>query len=173
MDDDEEYVIPLIDQSVFGAGIRRNCVKFVPSEPAGSQTKADIPNGAAVADLYRSIVLREGWSTDKLREANGQQNSNTVSESAAPNAELEVTLCEICNLPLELPNSTITTPTDPHEACLVHQLCLSHSHPPSHLDRTRKGLIYLSSYGWDPDRRLGLGAAGDGRLAPIRGKLKN
>lgn len=173
MDQDEGYIIPLTDQRVFGAGIKKNRVKFVPPEPAGSKTKADTSNGAAAADLYRSIVLQEGWSTDKFREANEPQIPNTVSESAAPNAELEGASCEICNLSLKSPNSTVPTPSNPHEASLVHQVCLSHSHPPSHLDRTRKGLKYLSFYGWDPDSRLGLGAAGDGRLAPIRGKLKN
>lgn len=158
MDQDEGYVIPLTDQMVFGAGIKKSPVKFVPPEPADSTTKADTASGATVADLYRSIVLQESGSTDERREAN---------------AEVERAICGICNSSLKSGNSTVATPSNPHEASLVHQACLSHSNPPSHLDRTRKGLKYLSSYGWDPDSRLGLGAAGHGRLAPIRGKLKN
>lgn len=173
MGQDEEYVIPLADQRVFGAGIRKNRVKFVPPKPAGSQTKADTSNGVAVADLYRSIVLQESWSADRLREVNEHQVPDAVLSSAAPNAEPEGALCEICNLPLKSRDSTVATPLSPHEASLVHQVCLSHSHPPSHLDRTRKGFKYLTSYGWDPDSRLGLGRAGDGRLAPVNGKLKN
>ncbi|KAF2804786.1 uncharacterized protein BDZ99DRAFT_143106 [Mytilinidion resinicola] len=45
-------------------------------------------------------------------------------------------------------------------------------HPPSHIDRTRKGLSYLESYGYDPDSRTGLGAKGDGILHPIKAKEK-
>lgn len=62
----------------------------------------------------------------------------------------------------------------PHEASLAHQLCLTHSHPPSHLDRTRHGLRYLSAYGWDPDSRLGLGAPGrEGIREPVKAKVKH
>lgn len=61
----------------------------------------------------------------------------------------------------------------PHETSLVHQVCLAHSHPPSHLDRNRAGVKYLSSYGWDPDSRLGLGAKGEGVRVPIKAKVKN
>ena len=32
---------------------------------------------------------------------------------------------------------------------------------------------YLSSYGWDPDARLGLGATGNGIRIPIKPKPKN
>jgi hypothetical protein len=56
---------------------------------------------------------------------------------------------------------------------LAHQVCLTHSHPPSHLDRNRKGLAYLSSYGWDPDARVGLGASGQGIQYPIKSKPKD
>lgn len=52
-------------------------------------------------------------------------------------------------------------------------VCLKHSHPPPDFDRTRPGLKYLSSYGWDPDSRLGLGASGEGIRAPIKVKIKN
>lgn len=66
-----------------------------------------------------------------------------------------------------------TTLQRKHDTSLAHQLCLAHSHPPSHLDRTRHGLRYLSAYGWDPDSRLGLGMPGrEGIREPIRGRLK-
>ena len=52
-------------------------------------------------------------------------------------------------------------------------VCLTHSYPPSHLDRSRQGLKYLSSYGWDPDSRQGLGITGEGIRAPIKAKFKN
>ncbi|CAL5870551.1 uncharacterized protein PFLUO_LOCUS4790 [Penicillium psychrofluorescens] len=91
--------------------------------------------------------------------------------------------CEVCSLPLSIPAaSTETTPDPissssihrPHEASLAHQVCLAHSHPPSHLDRTRAGLRYLSTYGWDLDSRIGLGAPGrEGIREPLKGRVKN
>lgn len=51
-------------------------------------------------------------------------------------------------------------------------MCLKHSHPPSAIDRTRKGLSYLEAYGWDPDGRTGLGASGEGILYPIKANEK-
>ena len=41
------------------------------------------------------------------------------------------------------------------------------------MDRSRQGFKYLSSYGWDPDSRQGLGATGKGIRAPIKAKVKN
>ena len=60
-----------------------------------------------------------------------------------------------------------------HEASIAHQVCIPHSHPPSHIDRIRPGLKYLSFYGWNADSRLGLGVNGDGIRIPIKTKLKN
>ncbi|KAK0751100.1 hypothetical protein B0T18DRAFT_485770 [Schizothecium vesticola] len=51
-------------------------------------------------------------------------------------------------------------------------LCLPHSHPPSALDRSRMGLSYLSTHGWDPDGRRGLGAAQQGIQFPVKAKPK-
>ena len=169
MDQDEEYIVPLTDQSVFGAGVMRKRVTFVPPEPATSPATANILSGATVADLYRSIVLQEGGALKSHEELNDLQISKKAVDPSIPNGFLGEALCEICDLPLQSPDPT----QNPHEASLVHQVCLSHSHPPSHLDRSRKGLRYLSTYGWDLDSRLGLGPKGDGRLAPVRGKLKN
>ena len=86
--------------------------------------------------------------------------------------KLQLQLCGICHLPVRLNTSNSST-SSPHEASIAHQVCLSHSHPPSHLDRTCPGLKYLSLYGWDPDSRLGLGVSGDGIRIPIKTKLKN
>lgn len=56
----------------------------------------------------------------------------------------------------------------PHEASLAHQVCLPHAHPPSALDRRRKGVAILQSYGWNPDERRGLGVEEAGILHPIK-----
>ena len=93
-----------------------------------------------------------------------------------PDPESKVTqeemLCDICYLPLGPADTSITQNNRPIEASISHQVCLIHSHPPSHLDRDRHGLKYLSSYGWDPDSQLGLGAAGEGIREPLKAKIK-
>lgn len=189
-DHDEDYFLPLEDQRVFGAGIRRKRVPFVRSSEhelnttsasTGTSRDSGQAAGPSIADRYLSIVL--------------PKTQEPVEESGTSSTE-ETHICEICNLPLpsttqdpdamepETETDTDTnTNTDKearikelqkkHAASLAHQVCLTHSHPPSHLDRTRHGLRYLSAYGWDPDSRLGLGAAGrEGIREPIRGRLK-
>lgn len=212
--DDEDYFVPLEDQRVFGAGIKRKRVTFVrasddllttaPSAPA-SNTPA-----RSVADIYSSIVLSKKHKGD-TNNADTQRKEpvadpkdevlpvptttaavpgNTIDSEPMKEAEEEVTavvgngLCEICNLPVtsqptkdsdldKNEKAPSTTKNNPHEASMVHQICLQHSHPPSHLDRTRHGLRYLASYGWDPDSRVGLGAEGrTGILQPIKPKAK-
>lgn len=191
-EEDQDYFLPLEDQRVFGAGIRRKRVPFVRSSEhelnttsttTGLNTGQTAP-GPSIADRYLSIVLPK----------NEQQESGTGSGSGTSSKE-EAHICEICNLPLPSmpqnpdtnPNTNPDTDTDAdtyadakvkniqkkHAASLAHQVCLTHSHPPSHLDRTRHGLRYLSAYGWDPDSRLGLGVSGrEGIREPIRGRLK-
>lgn len=169
MSDDEDYFLPVEDQRVFGAGIRRKRVPFVRSsehELNTTNATTTAPNtgipGPSIADKYLSIVMPKGMTSDSTRTT----------------AEQQPAICEVCNLPL-YPSSTTTTTTiddsheKPHESSLAHQICLTHSHPPSHLDRTRQGLRYLSSYGWDPDSRVGLGVPGrEGIREPIKGRLK-
>ncbi|KAL4955111.1 hypothetical protein BDW69DRAFT_127265 [Aspergillus filifer] len=113
------------------------------------------PNPPAVADS--SITV-----TDRSHSAPPQPTTNTNTSTT--------TTCEVCNLPLA---STPNEDDKSHESSLAHQVCLTHSHPPSHLDRKSHGLRYLESYGWNPDSRLGLGAEGrEGIRVPVKGKLK-
>jgi len=189
MSDDDTYEIPLQDQRVFGAGIKRKRVMFVPS--AASSSATHISSGASatsVSAFYLNLVLPSG------DEASKEASPAPVSQSRAPNLsessqqsrseQPKPQVCEICNLPLtSTPNGRAPEETSeardvlaklrPHEASLAHQVCLTHSHPPSHLDRNRKGLAYLSSYGWDPDARVGLGASGQGIQYPIKSKPKD
>ncbi|KAI9724069.1 MAG: hypothetical protein M1812_000787 [Candelaria pacifica] len=162
--DEEEYFIPLQDQRVFGAGLKRKRVQFIPSASSTTNPIQSPPkpsNPKALGDDYLSIVLSK---TQQSSAANSQQE---------PELQPPEPLCEICNLPLRDTNNLAIPSTKVHESSLAHQVCLTHSHPPSHLDRTRPGLKYLSSYGWDPDSRLGLGASGEGLRIPIKGKVKN
>lgn len=174
MSDDETYEIPLQNQRAFGAGIKRTRVKFVPSTDSVTATAPSNTPAKSVSDLYLSLVL----PSDE-----GTQHSNASATVPLDKSEsVESQVCEICNLPLtsiapsqigSTDESEDRTKIRPHEASLAHQVCLQHSHPPSHLDRNRKGLTYLSAYGWDPDARLGLGASGQGIQFPIKTKPKD
>ncbi|KAH8593450.1 hypothetical protein B0O99DRAFT_627222 [Bisporella sp. PMI_857] len=186
MSDDDSYEIPLQDQRVFGAGIKRKRVKFVPS--SSSITSVHESNKAGVksaSDLYLSLVLPKDLLEVENRQSvkPADRTDNTAMSSVEA---LDREVCTVCHLPLssvddETESRLSTRQTEetplsrlrPHEASLAHQVCLEHSHPPSHLDRKRKGLAYLSSYGWDPDSRLGLGAEGQGIRIPIKAKPKD
>jgi hypothetical protein len=171
-EEDDEYFLPLKDQRVFGAGIKRKRIAFVPSSTL--ESVASPPTKAAATtshDIYLSIIEK--------KRGGDAQNSETQSPTGTPMAEAPPCLCPICHLPLSAADADtdtatgLTLPKPSHESSIAHQVCLSHSHPPSHLDRQHVGLKYLSSYGWDPDSRQGLGPRGEGIRAPIKGKLKN
>lgn len=139
--DQETYFLPSEDQRIFGAGIKRKRVPFVPASTTESRDAAKPKT--AVGDRYLSIVLKE------------QDQKSATDEHA--------TVCDVCGQPV----------SKFHESSISHQLCLEHSHPPSHLPREHIGLKILGSHGWDPDSRLGLGASGEGIRIPIKSKIKN
>jgi G-patch domain len=188
MSDDDAYEIPLQDQRVFGAGIKRERVKFVPSATSSTIPISNGTSHNSVSDFYLKLVLPskdESSKQDSPAAGSPSKPANSSKGLQKPQPELsELQTCEICHLPLTTildwqPAENSSEGMDmlakprPHEASLAHQVCLTHSHPPSHLDRNRKGLAYLSSYGWDPDARVGLGALGQGIQYPIKPKLKD
>ncbi|EED22135.1 G-patch domain protein, putative [Talaromyces stipitatus ATCC 10500] len=206
--DDEDYFVPLEDQRIFGAGIKRKRVPFVRASDDlhATTTTAPLNNKSArsVADIYSAIVLSKKHKKDTNNENIQEKTPVAESEDDVPTAPIATTskttinsqqttetqqdtltiakgyMCEICNLPVTQTtennndsDAVEATSIKPHEASMVHQICLQHSHPPSHLDRTRHGLRYLTSYGWDPDSRTGLGVEGrTGILQPIKPKAK-
>ena len=177
-DEEYEYLVPLQDQRVFGAGIKRSRVPFVPARTDPPLPSISSPS-RKIGEHYLSIVLKEAGQANgditPKKFSSEQVEAPAEGHMAAVSTEdsTESVLCEICQLPIGHANRTMLSSSRPHEASLAHQVCLVHSHPPSHLDRTRKGLQYLSSYGWDPDSRLGLGVVGQGIRIPIKAKLKN
>lgn len=189
--DDEDYFLPLEDQRVFGAGIRRKRVPFVRSSEhelstTGPARPSSTPSsGTSVADAYLSIVLKSkktapssALTCEEAPFAPHTHSAPPSPDAAVPSNPPTTRHCDVCNLPLSEPQSsdstTSTSSNRPHEASLAHQVCLTHSHPPSHLDRSRAGLRYLSTYGWNPDSRLGLGAPGrEGIREPLKGRIKN
>ncbi len=179
MSDEETYEIPLQDQRIFGAGIKRKRVKFVPSTDSSNTlpTSSNTPS-RSIGDLYLSLVL----PGDSKEGTPKPSSTRFMPAPESAQASDEHQICEVCNLPV-LPTSTEESPeaaegdkstrSRPHEASLAHQVCLTHSHLPSHLDRGRKGLTYLSAYGWNPDARMGLGVSGQGIQFPIKTKPKD
>ena len=182
-DDDDEYFLPLEDQRVFGAGIKRKRVPFIKSSttsnlettnhslsaPATASTSPAPPTGGSIGDKYLSIVLPSSTSSSVNRSRSSNDSEPTTTSTIT---------CDICNLPLT-PNPNATSGTTdrpdkhPHESSLAHQVCLPHSHPPSAIDRRRTGYKYLASYGWDPDSRRGLGPEGQGIQFPLKSRAKN
>lgn len=164
-------------QRIFGAGSirKRKRIDFVPAAADPTQAIQLVPQPTlytSPGDRYLKIVLKNGMSSE---------GHNTTSTEVAehetiathPPLDLKRDFCGVCNLPIDVPGDATSTAFTNHESTIAHMVCLTHSHPPSHLDRSRQGLKYLASYGWDPDRRQGLGATGEGIRAPIKAKVKN
>lgn len=141
--DQETYFLPAEDQRVFGAGIKRKRVPFVSAST--DESYVSTKPKTAVGDRYLSIVLKK------------------QAQSPPEDHKTTTVVCEVCGQPVR----------ESHESSISHQLCLEHSHPPSHLPREHVGLKILESHGWDPDSRLGLGASGEGIRVPIKSKMKN
>ena len=177
MDTEDDYLVPLQDQRVFGAGIKRKRIAFISAGDPPSSPPRPTASSSNVAERYLSIVLKAATPVS-AEELTSNKEAVTQTLSTA-----ESQVCEVCHLPLSSAAEKSATNSweihthqinsRPHEATLPHQVSLPHSHPPSHLSRSHPGLRYLSSYGWDPDSRLGLGATGEGIRVPIKGKVKN
>jgi hypothetical protein len=144
--DDDDDEIPLHHKRPFGSGLKRQRVEFVPAQdPSTSIIPEPVPSGPSSGDIYANIVLASNKSKGSEQDADEQKPK----------------LCTVCNL-------SYTTSLEKHEATLAHQVSLTHSHPPSALDRSRMGLRTLATAGWDPDARIGLGREGEGMRFPIK-----
>ncbi|KAK3307089.1 uncharacterized protein B0T15DRAFT_164194 [Chaetomium strumarium] len=163
IEDDDYDDIPLQHKRPFGAGLHRKPIAFVSASDGDGHLKsvddAAVDKGKTdVADLYLSMVLPD----DATRSKSAPPSSGSARDNERPESEL----CAVCRLPLGTDKET-------HEQSFAHQVCLPYSQPPSALDRSRKGLAYLSAYGWDPDARRGLGAEQQGIQYPIKPKVKD
>ena len=162
---------------------KRRRIEFVsPSTTNAGNVKKPTSNGLESHDLYYSIIY-PGMNDAMVFSQNSDPTVNAkVMTSGDPTTttneasdfrpvpqdlEYVPACCVVCGHPRRVDESI-----GQHEVSFVHQLCKSHSHPPSAIDRRGKGFTYLSAHGWDPDERLGLGASGEGRLHPIQPKVK-
>lgn len=159
---EDEDDVPLHRKRPFGSGIRMEPVKFVPAssdlqsvatEPSSVSTQA----GQSAADAYLSIVMAKAKT----------KPPSEIKDGDASDGPPQI-FCETCRV------SVGTTEQDhrQHQTTMAHQLSLQHSHPPSALDRSRMGLTYLRTYGWDPDSRKGLGADAQGIVYPLKGTVR-
>ena len=160
-DDDYKYV-PLTEQRVFGAGIKRKRIDFVPASTTGTSAIPSNPS-TNMGNHYLSIVLPKAVAVVEPKEQQDQPAESTES----------LATCPICQQPVSKASRSAEKATpNSHESSIAHQVCLEHSHQPSHLDREHVGLKYMASYGWDVDGRRGLGAREEGIRAPIKVKEK-
>ncbi|CAK7232914.1 hypothetical protein SBRCBS47491_008431 [Sporothrix bragantina] len=147
----------------FGTGLHRQRVAFVKAgeAPASkSSPSSGSLSGGNVSDLYLSIVMGQSTTT----------TTTTASAATATKTSAdETTACEVCRLPL---TSSALAAAHHHETCLVHQVSLDHSKPPSALNRSRFGLAIMSAQGWDPDSGRGLGVDQQGMPYPIEARLR-
>ena len=164
---------PPIERKVFNAGLKRKRIEFVPAGEPSTGTASSVAPRLSLEERYLSITLKDEAnpaSKTGIAVTSAQAEPHEAETKSQP---VEGAKCRICKWPIDA--KTIGDAATPlqHEASLAHQVCLEHSYPPSHLDRHRHGLKYLSSYGWDPDGRLGLGVSGAGIRVPIKAKGKN
>lgn len=124
---------------------RRKPISFVSATSSSSSRATSTNPKPAISQDYLSLVLPAATASTSVHEE-------------APNA---VETCEICNLPL---SSNLKC----HQTSTSHQVCLQHTHVPSSIDRSRKGLQYLQAYGFDPDARTGLGSSKSGIVHPVK-----
>ena len=154
------------------AGLKRKRIQFVPEAQASAQNQIHQTSSFSASEQYLSIVFKKGTSSKNSTAVDLKVPNASNSRNSTQGKEAKDARCEICNLLLDVDSHPDPVAKRPHEASIAHMVCLEHSHPPPDLDRTRPGLRYLSSYGWDPDSRLGLGASGAGIRAPIKVKVK-
>ncbi|KAJ4416963.1 hypothetical protein N0V85_002047 [Neurospora sp. IMI 360204] len=185
--EDEAKDIPLHHLRPFGTGLYKQQIKFVPASDgdldstSSTAAKSNKPK-LDVADLYLNMVLtnkdkkkqKEKENSSTATDTTTNTPSDTTQTTTPPTEQPPIVppqqeICQICSLPYE------PTPQGKaaHEASFAHQSRLPHSHPPSALDRSRMGLKHLTSHGWDPDSRQGLGSAAQGIQFPIKGKKKD
>jgi len=165
LSDDESEEVPLHRLRPFGTGLYNKKIAFVPAASGDLNTTAGAPaeaQGKAVSDLYLSMVLCRGPQAEPALAEEAQDESTRVE------------LCEICRLPVGsggAPDEAAAgraRKAPSHETTLAHQVCLTHSHPPSAVDRRRMGLSVLEARGWDADARRGLGPDGEGMRFPLK-----
>lgn len=160
-------------RKVFSGGLKRKRIEFVPAADPSTTTAPRVAPHLSLGEQYLSITLKNRVSSASKTETVTASAIEASHKTEQKSRLAKGAQCGICKTPVDAGSiEAVATPLR-HAASLAHQVCLQHSYPPSHLDRNRHGLKYLSSYGWDPDSQLGLGASGAGIRVPIKVKAKH
>lgn len=81
---DDDYYVPLVDQRVFGAGIKRKRIAFVPA----TTEQTSIPKASSTTEnagaRYLSIVLKKEQSSKANADENAQADLNQEEPKQAP-----------------------------------------------------------------------------------------
>ena len=163
--DMSSYVDEVQKTPIFGSRISKEPVRFVSASNA-SEVEPKLPP-RSLGEKYLAIVLK-GRQDSKVTSATACEGKISDVKDTPTDNDV-VRLCDLCRMPRNDSGSQDQGNLDKaHDISLAHQVCIHHSYPPSHLDRKSSGLKYLASYGWDVDSRKGLGASGNGRLAPLK-----
>lgn len=144
-DDADVSTLPFTSHSTYGRGLWKNPIAFVPAAPATVPAPSKPVDGQSIAQKYLEIMFPNGQPMPE--------------PDAYP-------LCGICGEPVKETDHRI------HFLSAAHQAALPRAPVPSAIDRTRMGLKYMQSFGWDVDARVGLGARGEGMLFPLVPKEK-
>ena len=153
-DSDDEYTVPLAYPAPYGAGLKKKGIKFVSAGTLATSSNTQAQSGDDIANSYLALVLDRPLVPPSAVSKSDLQDVQTQEEPMAK--------CQTCNLPLNDAEGV------EHHTSLAHQVSLAHIHPPSSIDRTRKGFAYLKEQGWDPDSRRGLGLQDEGILRPVQ-----
>ncbi|KAJ5121333.1 uncharacterized protein N7515_009294 [Penicillium bovifimosum] len=182
--DEEDYYLPPEQVRPFTSGVRRKRVQFVRSSDLDTTTATPTPSsssGTSIADKYLSIVMKQAPSTSPSTPTQRPPSPTIRTQSAPPTDTTVASPPASASQPDSVQNpqqQTLQPLQYKNPAPTKHPSPTNSASPtptpPSHLDRTRAGLRYLSTYGWDPDSRLGLGAAGrEGIREPIKPRVKH
>lgn len=129
--------------------------------PKSTKPASEISNWYLNHVLGKPASSSAPASTTASSRTSPQPSTPPTAESTASLIAAHSTseeLCPTCNTPLH----------ETHNTSVAHLCSLPHSHPPHALNRSSVGLKVLTSQGWDPDARVGLGKSGEGIRAPIK-----
>ncbi|KAJ4990028.1 g-patch domain-containing protein [Stagonosporopsis vannaccii] len=144
-DDADISTAPFTSHSAYSRGLWKEPIAFVPAAPEAQPAPSNTTDGQSIAQKYLAIMFPNGQPTP------------------APDS---YPLCGICGDPVKEADHRV------HFLSAAHQSALPRAPIPSAIDRTRMGLKYMQSYGWDVDARVGLGVRGEGMLFPLVPKEK-
>ncbi|KAI9873892.1 MAG: hypothetical protein M1830_010428, partial [Pleopsidium flavum] len=97
MEDEDEFFVPLQNQRVFGAGIKRKRVHFIPSATDDPTDPSELSKPGKAGDRYLSIVLPTTRPDPGQNPSTGHMIEMADLRTTSTN---DGHLCQLCNLPI-------------------------------------------------------------------------